>query len=327
MKKGLFIVIEGIDGSGKGAQSKLLYNWLKKSGFDITLTREPTYTVLGEVIREALKYETIKPEALALLFAADRAVHLEEIEKKTMDGKIVISDRYYYSSIAYQGAQGVDKKWLNEINKFSFDPDLIIYLDVSPDVGLERISSKKGLRSTTKEREFLEKKSNLEIVRKNYLELANENSHFFIIDAERSKNEVQTSIRRVVGRFLPREDIVKNIIDNPVLIEEGLIIERRENKTNLKSVFDIVGIDRNNKSVILEIKRGTPGMSTVEQLDKNISNFKQENPGSEFRVFLIAPNISSKIKNQLIKKGIEYREIKFNSNIIEDSQIKLKEWD
>jgi dTMP kinase len=224
MKPGIFIVIEGIDGSGKGIQSKLLYNWLKKKGQAVWLTREPTLTTeLGEIVRSALKYGKIKPGNLALLFATDRAFHSNDIEKKIKEGVIVISDRYYYSSLAYQGAQGLDEKWLKSINKFSLKPDVVLYLDISPDLGLKRISSNESLRSITKEKEYLEKKKYLKIVRKNYTELALNIPFFFTIDADKPVKNVQSDMRRVIGRFF------KNISKkNPEL-------SNNDNLVNLKS--------------------------------------------------------------------------------------------
>lgn len=210
MRKGIFVVIEGIDGSGKGTQSKLLNKWLKEKGHSVFLTTEPTDGKVGKLLRVVLKEGNIKPETLALLFAADRREHLKEIKTKLNEGKIVISDRYLYSSIAYQGAQGVDKRWIMEINKFSLVPDLVVYLDVSPEVGLGRISSKESFRSIQKEKEYLEKKGFLERVRKNYLAQAKENSLFVTIDAEKTLKEVQTTIRRVVGRFLTVGDKSNN---------------------------------------------------------------------------------------------------------------------
>ncbi len=211
MKKGLFIVIEGIDGSGKGTQSKLLNTWLKGKGHSAFLTMEPTEGDIGKLLREALKHGNVAPKPLALLFAADRIEHNVQIKKKLSEGKNVICDRYMYSSIAYQGAQGVDKEWIGEINKFALVPDVIIYLDVSPAVGLGRISSKGSFRSLQKEAEYLEKKEFLEKVRNNYLEQANENSLFFTINADLLLKDVQTAVRRVVGRFLKEEGEKNNV--------------------------------------------------------------------------------------------------------------------
>lgn len=211
MKKGLFIVIEGIDGSGKGTQSKRLKSWLTDKNKHATThsvfhTMEPTGGKIGVLLRNALKDGTIAPKILALLFAADRIEHCKEIEQHLEEGKIVISDRYLYSSIAYQGSQGVDKEWIMEINKFSLIPDIVFYLDITPESGLKRIFSRaksyEHLKNEQKERDYLEKIDSLEKVRKNYLKLADENPFFVTINAEKTRKEVQGSIRKVMGRLL-----------------------------------------------------------------------------------------------------------------------------
>jgi len=204
MKKGLFIVIEGIDGAGKGVQSKLLVKWLKETkGRSAFLTMEPTSGKIGRLLRDALKTESVSPESIALLFAADRMEHMKEINQKLTEGKVVVCDRYFYSSIAYQGAQGVELEWIKTINQFAIIPDVVIYLDIAPEKSLGRISSKESFRSLVKEKEFLEKKDFLEKVRKNYLDLSYDNL-FVTVDAKHSIDEIQTSIRKTVGRLLPK---------------------------------------------------------------------------------------------------------------------------
>lgn len=202
MMKGRFIVFEGIDGSGKGAQTRLLSGWLKDKGYTVFITKEPTEGKIGKLLREALKSGNVKPEPLALLFAADRLEHCFLIKRKLSEGKIVVSDRYLYSSIAYQGAQGIEKKWIEGINKFALIPDSIIYLDLDPEIGLERISSKESFRSLQKEKEYLEKKDFLEKVRKKYLEQSDTIPLFYTIDAKMPIKEVQTSVRKIIGRIL-----------------------------------------------------------------------------------------------------------------------------
>ena len=112
-----FIVIEGIDGCGKGTQAKLLFDHLKDLGKEVLLTAEPTKGPLGKMIREHLSDPFLDDESLALLFAADRIEHLEKEVRPALEaGKIVISDRYVYSSVAYQG-QRIDLDWVGDINK------------------------------------------------------------------------------------------------------------------------------------------------------------------------------------------------------------------
>jgi dTMP kinase len=137
-----FIVIEGIDGCGKGTQAKLLLDHLRELGREVLLTAEPTKGPLGKMIREHLSDPFLDDESLALLFAADRIEHLEKDVRPAMDsGKTVISDRYVYSSIAYQG-QKVDLDWVGEINKYADRPDLVILLDIPPSLGRKRMEDR-----------------------------------------------------------------------------------------------------------------------------------------------------------------------------------------
>ena len=132
MQKAFFIVLEGIDGSGTTTHTKLLGEFLKKKGFKVHLTREPSSSMIGKLLKEALLDDTIPPETDALLFAADRTLHYKmEIKKKLNESFIVISDRYLESSIVYQSCQSNDISvdWIEEINKFVGYPDITIILD------------------------------------------------------------------------------------------------------------------------------------------------------------------------------------------------------
>jgi dTMP kinase len=204
----MFIALEGIDGSGKGTHTKKLNKWVKEKGHETFLTREPTAGAIGQLLREFLKNGELDPRAEALLFAADRVEHVKEITQKLADGQVVISERCFYSSIAYQGASGVSIKWLMELNRFAPIPDLVLFLDVTPEVGLERISSGSSLRSSVREKEHFERQDFLGKVREVYLDLAKEND-FAVIDATGEIDEVQTSIRRVVSRSLGKLEETK----------------------------------------------------------------------------------------------------------------------
>ncbi|MFQ6135928.1 MAG: dTMP kinase [Candidatus Hydrothermarchaeales archaeon] len=198
----MFIAIEGIDGSGKGTHAKLLNRWLKEKGHETFLTSEPTTGEIGAVLRKGLKHGNFDSKTEALLFAADRSEHVEEILEKMEEGKVVITERYLYSSMAYQGASGVSIKWISEINRFAPRPDLTLLLDISPEEGLKRISSRNSLRSSTREKEHFEKREFLGKVRAIYLDLEKENKDIRVIDALGSIDEVQTAIRRKVSRAL-----------------------------------------------------------------------------------------------------------------------------
>jgi dTMP kinase len=192
VKKGLFIVIEGIDGSGKGTQSKLLYTWLKKRGSPVILTQEPTYGEIGKIIRNGVLKGELDPTTEALLFAADRKKHTDEISDELEKGKVVVCDRYLDSSMAYQGAHGLDRDWLRSINNFSIKPDILIILDISPDEALKRVNTR-GERT-----DYFEKVEFLKKVRSNYLQTEDG----LIIDAGDSIEKVQEEIKKIVSRFL-----------------------------------------------------------------------------------------------------------------------------
>jgi len=142
--EGCFIVFEGIDGSGKSTQVTLLEEKLQKNNYEVEVTKEPTETgPIGKLIQDILlKNEKITNEALALLFAADRADHTRRIILPALNkGNIIISDRYVYSSLAYQskGITQINLSWLKIINKFIVHPDIVIFLDIPPEVGLQRL--------------------------------------------------------------------------------------------------------------------------------------------------------------------------------------------
>lgn len=198
----LLIALEGIDGAGKGTQAKLLARWIKEKGYEVFLTKEPTDSPIGKLIREGLQTSCFDARTEALLFAADRSEHLREIMRHLHEGRVVITERYVYSSLAYQSASGLEMAWLREINSFAPDADVVIYLDLEPEVALRRIASKSSLRSALRDRERFEKEEFLRRVREVYLELAEELENFEVVPAEGSISEVQTAIRRRVGRRL-----------------------------------------------------------------------------------------------------------------------------
>jgi dTMP kinase len=198
-KRGAFICIEGLDASGKTTQSKLLVKNLRKKGFNAVYTTEPSEGRIGRLIRRhVLLGENRLSAALeALLFSADRIDHLErEIMPALKDKKIVVSDRYLYSSIAYQGAAGLDVKWIEEVNRWALKPDLTIYLDVPPEVVLKRLKRKKSIMETLR---------NQERVRDVYLRIAKTND-IRTIDGNRLKRKVATEILEAVTTFLSARD-------------------------------------------------------------------------------------------------------------------------
>jgi dTMP kinase len=147
MKKNHFIAFEGIDGSGKSTQVKLLSEKLKKEGFKIYTTFEPTDSPVGSVIKNIFKHRIdADHRTIAGLYVADRLDHLlnktNGILKKLEEGYIVITDRYYFSSYAYQGTH-MSLDWVIQANSLSAEllrPDLTIFIDVPPEVSMQRLS-------------------------------------------------------------------------------------------------------------------------------------------------------------------------------------------
>jgi len=146
MSKGCFIVFEGIDGSGKSEQYRRLTRNLEKKRYPVVQTKEPTDLPVGKLIRSILYQEQqVAEEALALLFAADRADHTEKKIKPALEqGSVVVSDRYVHSSLAYQSG-GMKKElsleWIREINAHALMPDIVIFLDIAPEVGQRRLAN------------------------------------------------------------------------------------------------------------------------------------------------------------------------------------------
>jgi dTMP kinase len=196
--KGVFICIEGLDGSGKTTHAHRVVRNLKKNGFDAVYTTEPSTGDLGKFIRSSAVLEGKKrvPRVVeALLFALDRIEHLEKDVKPALEaGKIVISDRCVYSSLAYQGAAGLDLTWIEEINRMALPADLAIYIDVPPEVVVKRIRRKKSVMET------LDTQRKVQSVYMKYVT----NGQLVAVDGDKRKASVTESILAVIMDFLKK---------------------------------------------------------------------------------------------------------------------------
>ena len=195
MQKAFFIVLEGIDGSGTTTHTELLGQYLKEKGYKVHLTREPSSSMIGKLLKEALLDDTIPPETDALLFAADRTLHYKmEIKKKLDESFIVISDRYLESSIVYQSCQTneISIEWIEDLNKFVGKPDVTIVLDLPPSVSLKRKLA--HLKSKGENSEKFEKIAFLKKVRQKFLDRAKE-KNYYVVNSEKSIDAVQQEIR------------------------------------------------------------------------------------------------------------------------------------
>jgi dTMP kinase len=142
---GVLIVLEGIDGAGTTTQAGLLVRALAERGVAAHATREPSDGPVGRLLREILAgcHSPIDATTLSLLFAADRADHIQrEVVRALAAGRVVVSDRWYHSSLAYQGA-GEERAWIAELNRRARRPDLTLFLEVAPDVAARRRAASK----------------------------------------------------------------------------------------------------------------------------------------------------------------------------------------
>ena len=143
LKKGFVVAIEGIDGAGKTTQARMLKNYLINRGIDSILSKEPTDSIYGQQIRELAngKRQSTHPQEEYQLFMQDRKLHVETVIKPALAAKkIVILDRYYFSTMAYQGALGLDPIRIKAENEaFSPIPEIVFLVTVPPKVGIGRI--------------------------------------------------------------------------------------------------------------------------------------------------------------------------------------------
>lgn len=197
-KKGAFLAFEGIDGSGKSTQVKLLASRLRESGISYYTTMEPTDSPIGSLIRQMLTGR-VKADnrAIAALFVADRLDHLlNEVDgvcHKIEEGTAVIMDRYYFSSFAYQSVD-MPMDWVIQANGPSREilrPDIHIFLDITPDTAMERITKNRF------HKELFEEKQRLAQVRQKYMqafEILKDTERVAVIDANRTEAEVAQDV-------------------------------------------------------------------------------------------------------------------------------------
>jgi dTMP kinase len=194
--KGVFICIEGLDGSGKSTQAKMLVKKLNKTR-PAVYTAEPSHGKIGSFIRRQCLYgEKRLPTAVeALLFAADRLEHVKnEVVPALKERKIVVCDRYVYSSLAYQGSAGLSLDWIETINKQAQKPDLCVFIDVAPKTVLERLRRKKSV---------MEKLETQEKVREVYLKFV-EAGALIKVDGDKPKEVVADELYAKVLALLNR---------------------------------------------------------------------------------------------------------------------------
>lgn len=186
---GLFIVIEGIDGTGKSTQAKMLQQALQQAGKTVVLDHEPSDGPYGKILRDSATTGRLSPQEELDLFHKDRKHHVDELIMPALKrGETVILDRYYFSTMAYQGQRGFDKDEIRETNlSFAPNPDILFILDLDVDLARERI----GVRGDTTN-EF-EKRDALQYCRDTFLSVSHE-SFAHVIDSSKSIDEIHQEL-------------------------------------------------------------------------------------------------------------------------------------
>ena len=194
MRSGLFIVIEGIDGTGKSTQAHRLGEWFVAQGREVVLSREPTDGPWGVKLRQSAATGRLAPADELQYFLNDRRQHAaEKIAPALAADKVVILDRYYFSTMAYQGARGFDPAEIRRLNEeFAPVPDLLIILDLDVDTALGRIGSRGDSAN-----EF-EKRDTLQRCREIFLSLQDE-TFVRVIDSQGTVDKVASQIQQVIA--------------------------------------------------------------------------------------------------------------------------------
>lgn len=216
---GLFIAVEGLDGSGSSSHAALLANVLEKDGYRVLLTREPTNSLIGGMIRARLAGEWVAGvEALQLLFAADRAAHLDQVILPALaGGRIVITDRYVFSAVAYGSLEIPDTAWLSTVNDRFIVPDLTFLVEVRPKICALR------LKERHYELELYTEEQKLAKVWQTYEELATSHKDVVRVSGERPEFEILSEMKAVTKKYLKEEDRRVDREDEKVLTSVAAI--------------------------------------------------------------------------------------------------------
>jgi dTMP kinase len=200
VKRGIFIVFEGLDGSGKSTQLRLAAEALRARGLDVVETREPTDGPWGRRIREmARNGESVPAEVELDWFFEDRREHMREVvEPALAAGRVVLSDRSYVSTVAYQGARGLDAEQILADSEAEFPrPDLVLLFEIGPREGLARVEARGGVAEPA-----FEELAFQERVAKIFADL--EIAGLVRIDANRSAEVISTDVLDAIDRCLSR---------------------------------------------------------------------------------------------------------------------------
>lgn len=207
-KQGILIAFEGIDGTGKSTQVKMLAGYLRKKGYEVVETFEPTNGPYGKRIRANFSNrDTVSKEEELELFLSDRKEHVDQLIKPALlTGKVVITDRYYFSTAAYQGAVGFDPDEIIRKNeKFAPVPDIVFLLEAPVSVGIERIENSRG-----EELNAFEQEENLRKVAEIFSKLKGDN--IIRVDGARPPEEVHSAIADIFTKVICKGTKLHNMI-------------------------------------------------------------------------------------------------------------------
>lgn len=279
-RRGCFIVFEGLDASGKSTQVRELELKLQKMKYDPTTTREPTKkSVIGSLIERILYNHTVVPdEVLALLFAADRTNHtINTIIPALEKGLIVISDRYLYSSLAYQ-SRGMKKSleidWIRSINQAAIEPDMVIFLDVTPKEAMVRLQ--KG-QKRVQDHNFFE---NVEVQTKI------RDAYYDIFNFHQLDNNIQNIQDSKKLRF--RDDSVQ------IYAMQNMDILRIDAKLSIKQIREIIGehvsklLKKKNIKRKQNNKKNNGNLNAFFTVSENSETSEKKKEKTELNVFQMA---------------------------------------
>ena len=196
----MLIVFEGIDGSGKSTQAKMLHEYLLNKGVRAELTAEPTKdSEVGALLKKELRVGKPDQLYLQLLFTADRAWHVANVVRPALErGAVVITDRYLDSTRAYGGAAGLDGQWLARINGKFPKADLTLFMDVKPEEAMRRLAAARGTKELFDNIGFLTR------VRSLYIEMSRADKGYRVIDASNDVDAVHKKVVSLVDKALPK---------------------------------------------------------------------------------------------------------------------------
>lgn len=191
---GFLLALEGIDGTGKSLQARAVAEVLAGRGLEVVPTREPTQGPWGRRLRESAVQGRLSPAEELEAFMEDRRQHVEELIRPSLEaGKVVITDRYYFSTVAYQGARGFDPAELTRANEaFAIEPHLLVVIDLDPETSLARIGVRDGQGNTFETR--------AQLARSRDIFLAIQKPYLLRLDGHRPPLELRDEILFAFGR-------------------------------------------------------------------------------------------------------------------------------